>query len=63
MFGYMSSILIICSWDYILSTLPNKESHSSLDTTDIICYKYKFVYIVIILKVSNVSFVVSQVLE
>ena len=31
----------------IKSTLHNKESHSNLDTKNIICYyKYEFVYIV-----------------
>ena len=40
------------------------KNPSNLDTTDIICYyKYKFAYIVIILKVSNINLVVLQVLE
>ena len=41
-----------------------KNSHSNLDTTDIICYyKYKFVYIIIILKVNNICCFVGVRME
>ena len=55
MFGYMSfninnMLQRLHMYIYVTtikSTLHNKESHSNLDTKNIICYyKYEFVYIV-----------------